>query len=85
MCSRLTWHDVNRALSVGDAQKNIETAMNAAEKFFRVEKFLTAREVGLLDDKGMLVFLSECETSIPSPLTTQHVRTRVYTLHEPDT
>jgi hypothetical protein len=57
-------------MSTGDSLKNIETAMNAAEKFFRVEKFLTAREVGLLDDKGMLVFLSECK---PHRLTLVHL------------
>ena len=42
-------------LSSSNSQKNIGVAMDAAEKCFLVEKFLTPREVAMLDDKGMLV------------------------------
>jgi hypothetical protein len=47
------------SLASNNPAKNIELAMDAAEKYFKVEKFLSAKEVGMLDDKGMLIFLSE--------------------------
>jgi len=47
------------SLDAKSGPQNLQAAMNAAEKFFDVEKFLEPSDIPKLDDKSMLVFLSE--------------------------
>lgn len=46
-------------LSASNGKQNLQNAMDAAEKHFDVERFLEASDIPKLDDKSMLVFLSE--------------------------
>ena len=45
------------SLDAKSGPKNLQAAMDAAEKFFDVEKFLEPSDIPKLDDKSMLVFL----------------------------
>lgn len=47
------------SISAGNGTSNLKTAMDAAQKYFDVEAFLEPGDISKLDEKSMLVFLSE--------------------------
>jgi len=48
-----------KSLSPSDEEKNLNIAFSAAEKYFGLEKYLTCDDIKKLDDKSMVVYLSE--------------------------
>jgi actinin alpha len=47
------------ALNKSDATANLEAAMDAAEKYFQLEKYLTAADIQKLDENSLVVYVSE--------------------------
>lgn len=45
------------ALNPSDKVKNLTLAMDAAEKYLQLEKYLTPEEVGLLDENSMVIYV----------------------------
>jgi len=48
-----------KSLSPSDEEKNLKTAFAAAETYFGLEQYLTVDDIKKLDDKSMVVYLSE--------------------------
>jgi len=49
------WEDLNKLTNL----ERIALAMDAAEKFFGLEKYLAPDEIEILDDKSMIIYVSE--------------------------
>lgn len=52
------------ALDPADPLGNLKVAMDAAEKFFALEQYLAPADIPKLDDKSMLVYVSEYYSGI---------------------
>lgn len=47
------------ALNPADKIKNLQLAINSAEKYFGLEKYLTPEEVGMLDENSMVIYVAD--------------------------
>ncbi len=48
-----------------EGAKNLQIAMDAAEAYFGLEQYLKPSDIPLLDEKSMLVYVSEYYTGYP--------------------
>jgi len=56
----INWESLNKE----NKKENLQTAIDAAEKYFHLEKYLTPEDIPKLDENSMVVYLSEYYSGI---------------------